>query len=157
MEGQFVAEKIKADADGWEWTFNLKDIQLPTTGLKPRKSLFADRLMDASSEAAGDSFGEAQETGYQMVDGKRWPQMETCRDIVNAIGRAFMDGDPWSMSAQSRNAGRYAPQKIAAAFPVSVELAEIMVRRWLLEDVLADGELSSAKSKKRGIKVKKGL
>lgn len=157
MEGLFIAEKIKADADGWEWTFLLKDVQLPQTGLKPRKSLFAHRLMDEPLGASGDGFGGGQETGFQIVDGKRWPLRDVCQEIVRAIGKAFADGDPWSMSPQSRNAGRYAPQKIATTFPVSVETAEHMVKRWLLEDVLVDGEYANTKTKKRGLKIKNGL
>ena len=156
MEGQFVAEKIKADADGWEWTFTLKDIQLPTTGLKPRKSLFADRLMDASSEAAGDVFGGPQETGYQMVDGKRWPPMETCRDIVRMIGKAWVEGDPLGNTAQSKRNGRYAAERIADGFGVTVETAEVMVNRWLRTDVLTV-DIYDNKTKRSGLKVKNGL
>lgn len=156
MEGTFVAEKIKADADGWEWTFLLKDVQLPSMGLKATKSLFAERVMETPLEGAGDGFGGQQETGYQIVDGKRWPPMETCRDIVRAIGKAWSDGDPMGNTVQSKRNGRYAAYRISDAFGVTVETAEVMVSRWLRTDVLTVAEFGD-KVKRMGLKVKNGL
>lgn len=156
MEGLFIADKIKADADGWEWTFVLHDVPLPMRGIKPRKSLFAERVVETPLQQ-NDNFGGQQETGYQMVAGKRWPPMDKCREIVGAIGRAWSDKDPWSLSTSSKGRGRYAPERIHQQFGVSVETAEHMVHTWLVQDVLMDGEVVDTKTKKRGLKVKNGL
>ena len=156
MEGRFVAEKIKADADGWEWTFLLKDVQLPLIGLKPRKSLFADRVMEEPLEGDGGGFGGQQETGFQIVDGKRWPPMETCREIVRMIGKAWSEGDPLGNTTHSRRNGRYAADRISDGFGVTVETAEAMVGRWLRTDVLTVATFDN-KAKRMGLKVKNGL
>lgn len=156
IEGVFIAEKIKADADGWEWPFLLKDVQLPSRGLKPCKSLYATRITDAPLEADGDGFGGQQETGGQMVGGKRWPHMDVCRDIVRAIGKAWNEKDPWSMAPASRAAQRYAPKRISEAFGISVELAEVMVNTWLRTDALMI-EKTDERHPKVGLKVKNGV
>lgn len=156
MEGTFVAEKIKADEDGWEWTFLLSNVQLPQTGLKPRKSLFASRLTDEAEGGSGGVFGGDQETGFQIVDGKKWPTMDTCRDIVRTIGKAWSDGDPWGITPQSKAAGRYAAARINMSFGVTIETAEAMVRRWLMTDVLMIDDVAGG-AKKKGLKIKNGL
>ena len=91
-EGTLFAEKVKADANGWEIPFGMKEVPLPVTGPKPRKSLVAYRIEDAPL-APGDDFGGQQQTGAQIVDGKRWPPIDVCKDIVRAIGNAFSEGE----------------------------------------------------------------
>ena len=156
MEGAFIAEKIKAAADSWEWTFLLRSVQLPTTTIKPRSSLFAERIMEEPLGAQDDGFGGTQETGFQIVDGKKWPPMDTCRDIVRAIGRAWSEKDPWANDPRSRSSGRFAPERISDAFNITVELAETMVARWLRTDVLTI-DMVDNRTKRKGLKVKNGL
>ena len=156
IEGVFIADKIKSDADGWEWPFLLRDVDLPPRGMKPCKSLFATRIFESSTGAPSEGFGGQQETGVQIVDGKRWPPMETCREIVNAIGRAWHEKDPWGITPQSRAHGKYAPHRISDAFNVSVEVAEAMVNRWLRSDVLIIDTVDT-KTKRSGLRIKNGL
>lgn len=159
MEGVFVARKIKAAEDGWNYDFALKTVDVVIDPLKPsRKSLFAERMLpDGAAEAAGaGSFGSKQETGSNIVDGRRWPSKDVCLKIVDAIQVASKSDQPWSHLPAAKKLGFYAPARIKDQFGISEEIALHMITRWLNSDVLAFVERTTA-SEKRGLKRKNGL
>lgn len=146
-----VARKIKSARDGWQEPFVLTEVLL---GID-RSSLVAEPAPNEETQPEG-GFGSAQETGFQMVDGRKWPAKETCQAIVRDIGRAWDDGRPWSNKKQSKESGRYAPDLIANRYGVPQETAEIMVRQWLMNDVISL-DMKDAHKKLWGLRVVNGI
>lgn len=151
-ERLLVARKIKSARDGWEEPFVLTEVALGGIG---RSSLVAEPATTAE-EAAAASFGETQETGYQIIDGKKWPTKDTCHKIVRDIGKAWEESRPWSNRKQTRDTGRYAPDHIHDRYGVEKEVAESMIRRWLMNDVISY-EIRDTRNKVWGLRILNGL
>jgi hypothetical protein len=83
---------------------------------------------------------------------KGWPDKPTCRLILQAIQSAWNGGDPWSSMPQTKNVGRYAPTIIRSQFGVSENVAEAMVREWLINKVLAV-KTANSDTKQKGLEV----
>lgn len=144
-----TAFKIKAAPDGWSMPINLKTVS--TTGLQ---TSLVPVLPKGSREArGGDGFGGAQETGLQIVEGRKWPSKETCEKILNAIQNAASKKEPWSLSQKSRDYGRYAAARIKNAFGVDEDTANHMIRTWLNNDVL-ESWIYDSRNKKMGLRKK---
>lgn len=150
MLGVMVMMKIKEARDGWELPFELKDVDLGFG----RSSLVACCVRGATTPAgerkdAPAGFGGAQETG-------REPDMDMCRKMVDAIQEAWVGGYPWSRDRKGRESDRYAPDKLADRFGLSVETCEKYVSIWHKTDVIVT-DIWGQKSNKKGLRVGKGL
>jgi len=146
-----VARKIKTARDGWREAFVLTEVAV---GIG-KTSLVAERVRDLP-QAAGEAFGGKQETGGQIVDGKKWPAKDVCKAILRDLQKAWDEGRPWSNNKQTREDGRYAPWLIKDRFAVDVDVGESMIRRWLSNDVIVTAVRDSS-TKLKGLKVLNGL
>jgi len=146
-----VARKIKSARDGWREAFVLTEVAV---GIG-KTSLVAERTVDRA-QPAGEGFGGQQETGGQIVDGKKWPAKDVCKAILRDLQKAWDEGRPWSNNKQTREDGRYAPWLIKDRFAVDVDVGESMIRRWLSNDVIVTAVRDSS-TKLKGLKVLNGL
>lgn len=145
------ARKIKTARDGWREAFTLTEVAV---GIG-KTSLVAERISDLP-QGAGEAFGGQQETGSQIVDGKKWPSKDVCKAILRDLQKAWDDGRPWSSSKQTRDDGRYAPTLIRDRFAVEADVAESMIRRWLSHDVISS-DMRDSKTKMKGLRILNGL
>ena len=129
--GHLTAKKIKAAADGWTQSFELK--VTPTGDIKGTESLYADL---ASTERV-------------VVDG--WPNKQTCHAILNEMRMAWDANRPWSPHARSKAEGRYAVAYIEG-FGIKTGMAEEMVQKWQQNGIISL-EMRDAKAKTKGLKV----
>ena len=151
MHGVMTMRKIKEARDGWEIPFELKDIDLGFG----RSSLVACSVSGATTpppnakDASAANFGGKQETNKE-------PDEATCRKMITAIDEAWRGGYPWSRDKKGRESDRYAPDKLADQFGLSVETCEKYVLMWHRQDVIVT-DLWGAKSDKKGLRIGKGL
>lgn len=150
MAGVMVMTKIKEARDGWEMPFELRDIDLGFG----RSSLVACHVRGATTPAgegkdASAGFGGAQETSKE-------PDMDMCRKMIAAIQEAWVGGYPWSRDRKGRESDRYAPDKLADRFGLSVEVCEKYVNMWHANDVIVT-DLWGEKNSKKGLRVGRGL
>jgi hypothetical protein len=130
--GYLTAHKIKAAQDGWKQPFEL--VEQPIGDIKGTTSLFARPCDEPVKDKAA------------------WPDKETCRQIVAAIGSAWNAGKPWSSMPQSRKQGRYAAAIIKQQFDILEATAELMIQTWLQNDVLSY-EMRDKNTKLQGLRV----
>jgi len=130
--GYLTAHKIKAAQDGWQQPFEL--VEQPIGDIKATTSLFARPCDEPVKDKAA------------------WPDKETCRKIVAAIGSAWNSGKPWSSMPQSRKQGRYAAAIIKQQFDIVEATAELMIQTWLQNDILSY-EMRDKNTKLQGLKV----
>jgi hypothetical protein len=130
--GYLTAHKIKAAQDGWQQPFEL--VEQPIGDIKATTSLFARPCDEPVKDKAA------------------WPDKETCRKIVAAIGSAWNSGKPWSSMPQSRKQGRYAAAIIKQQFDVVEATAELMIQTWLQNQILSY-EMRDKNTKLQGLKV----
>jgi hypothetical protein len=130
-EGSIFAKKIKDAEDGWEQAFKVVEVSLDT--LDGKTSLVVECSDEPTAKARGG-----------------WPDKDTCRRILAAIGQAWQAGNPWSDSPQSRD--RYAPRIMWVRFEVPAKIARDMIDKWLINKVLAV-EIRDFKSKIKGLRV----
>lgn len=151
MTGVMIMMKIKEARDGWELPFELKDVDLGFG----RSSLVACQVTgpvsypEGSKDASATDFGGKQETGKD-------PDAETCRKMVAAIQEAWSGGYPWSRDKKGRESDRYAPDKLADQFGLSVETCEKYVSIWHRTDVIVTDTWGDKRDKK-GLRIGKGL
>lgn len=150
-EKLLVARKIKSARDGWQEPFVLTEMALGIS----KSSLVAEPAPKDPDIMVG-VFGGQQETGYQIIDGKKWPPKDVCQQIVRDIGKAWDDGQPWSNQVNTKKTGRYAAERINDRYRVPKDVADDMVRRWLLNDVIAY-DLKDAHKKLWGLRILNGL
>ena len=130
--GYLTAHKIKAAQDGWKQPFTL--IEKAIGDIKGTTSLFA------------------QPCDEPVKDKAAWPDKDTCRKILAAIGSAWNAGKPWSSMPQSRKQGRYAAAIIKQQFDILEATAELMIQTWLQNDVLSY-EMRDKNTKLQGLRV----
>lgn len=151
MFGVMVMMKIKEARDGWELPFELKDVDLGFG----RSSLVACEVSQATSapqipkDASVADFGGKQETGKE-------PDPEMCRKMVSAIQEAWDGKYPWSRDKKGRESDRYAPDKLADRFGLSVEVCEKYVSMWHRNDTIVTDTWGEKRDKK-GLRIGKGL
>lgn len=146
----FRAAKIKAGPDGWEFEITMKTVE--TDGF--HTSLVPTLPQQAKGGSGSTEFGGGQETGFQIVEGRKWPPKETCEKIIDAIQAAAVKKEPWSQSEKARDYGRYAAARIKHQFGVTEELANHMIQTWLNNDVL-EAYIYDTRNKKPGLRRKK--
>jgi hypothetical protein len=130
--GEIHAKKIKSAQDGWTQAFELKTIVV--NDITGEASLFACPCDEVKREI------------------NAWPQKDTCRKIIVAIGKAWNAGKPWSSYPQTRKQGRYAAAIIAQQFDVVEKVAENMIDTWLNNGIL-DYEMADKSTKLQGLRV----
>lgn len=135
MHGSIKATKIKAAEDGWEQHFKVEQIQLGDIG--GHKSLVVE---PTNAEPAQERQG--------------WPDIAMCRRVKNFIGEAWDSGNPLSNSILTKASGRYAPAILAKHFDLDTRVVQMMLQQWLeVRPAVLSEEISSAKTKKKGLKV----
>jgi hypothetical protein len=135
MHGSIKATKIKAAEDGWEQHFKVEQIQLADIG--GHKSLVVE---PTDAQAPQERQG--------------WPDITMCRRVKNFIGEAWDSGNPLSNSILTKASGRYAPAILAKHFDLDIGLVQMMLQQWLeVRPAVLSEEISSAKTKKKGLKV----
>ena len=150
MGGVITARKIKAAQDGWSMEFEATKVVI---GIG-KTSLYVSKLdthqeTQTTHQRASEGFGGRQETGKE-------PDMDLCRKMVTAIGDAYKGGYAWSKEPNTKRQGRYAAEKLADQFGVTIEIAEKMISLWIKTDVIVD-ECINTKNKTYGLRVGKGL
>jgi len=138
----FFAEKVKDAEDGWTKYLGLKPIEWVVDGVidGERKSLVALPIEEGSARAAKKESG--------------WPDTETCKRILRAIGDAWRDSQPWSSYPQTKQQGRYAPSIISRQFNIPQKVAEEMIGTWLDPNSrLLAVESVNSDTKMKGLKV----
>ena len=138
-----------AAPDGWKMSINMKTVA--TKGLQT--SLVPVMPVEANKPQGDVGFGGRQETGCQIVEGRKWPSKEICDKILDAIQTASIKKEPWSLSEKARDFGRYAAARIKNAFGVDEDTANHMIRSWLNNDVL-EVYVYDSRNKKPGLRRK---
>lgn len=85
-------------------------------------------------------------------EGKGWPDLATCRRVLNAINEAWIAGRPWSPSHVAKAYGKHAATNIAREFGASKEVAQDMVEQWQATGVLSF-EASNSHTNTKGLRV----
>lgn len=136
---KFTAEKIKDAEDGWTKGVELAPVEWVQDGVidGERKSLVAKPV---------EGNGPAQ----KRTDG--WPDKETCRRILKAIGDAWEAKAPWSPHHQAKAFGKHAPTILAMDWKIPPKIAVEMIETWQRRDVLRV-ELCHSDTKIKGLKV----
>lgn len=152
MFGVMTMRKIKEARDGWELPFELKDVDLGFG----RSSLVAVPVEAATSAPQGDKDASAGDFGGKQETGKE-PDAEMCKKMVLAIDEAYHGGYPWSRDKKGRESDRYAPDKLADQFGLTVEVCEKYVSMWHRQDVIVTDYFGDRRNNKKGLKIGKGL
>jgi hypothetical protein len=132
--GQIVCTKQKDGEDGWKRSVSYQKMALSVAPDGP-SSLVVERISSAPAPRNGAS---------------NWPDKETCRRVLSALNEAWIAGNPWSETRQSR--GRYMPKLIAQKFEIAPRTAEQMMEAWLMNEVIKT-EIRDTHSKQKGLKV----
>lgn len=130
--GEYHAQKMKAAADGWSKHFKTKEVTVDIAG---HTSLYVSPTDEAP---AGEESGP-------------WPSRHVCREIIQAMHKAWEDGKPWSTHPNTRRDGRYAPM-IMTKWEIEEKLAERMINDWLLNDLI-EVEIRDSKARIKGLRV----
>lgn len=73
-----------------------------------------------------------------------------CRRLLDEIDSAWVKRKPWSMSPQTRSAGRYLPAWLHAEFGMSEEMAKTLLGDWQMNDIVEDA-IADKDTKRRGL------
>jgi len=124
-------EKQKDAEEAPSISFTLKKLEWAAGLGKPESTLVPLKTESAPMESRGLSK----------------PQ---CRRLLDEIDAAWMRKKPWSVSPQTRSAGRYLPSWMITEFGCSEELAKNILGDWQMADILDDAVVDNA-SKRRGL------
>lgn len=138
--GVLTCEKQKDAEDGWKVTFDVEAAEwIPTGHIEAVTSL----TVAWGGEPKAD-------------EPSKWPHRDVLHQFQRDIQAAFQSGSPFSMAPQTKNIGRYAPARLAAAHKVRSEVVKDVLETWLDNGVIEVLEASSH-SKVKGLQVSKWL
>jgi hypothetical protein len=132
--GEIVCTKQKDGEDGWKRSVSYQKMALSV-------------LPDGPSSLVVERIGTAPAPRHESSN---WPDKETCRRVLSALNEAWIAGNPWSETRQSR--GRYMPKLIAQKFEIAPKTAEQMMEAWLMNEIIKT-EIRDTHSKQKGLKV----
>lgn len=124
-------EKQKDAEEAPSVSFTLKKVEWAAGFDKPDSTLVPFKTEAAPLESRGLSKGQ-------------------CRRLLDEIDAAWMRKKPWSVSPQTRSAGRYLPSWMVSEFGCSEELAKSILGDWQMADILDDAVVDNV-SKRRGL------
>lgn len=75
-----------------------------------------------------------------------------CRRVLDEIDSAWLKGKPWSMSPQTRSAGRYLPAWLYSEFGMSEDTAKTLMGEWQMREILEEG-IADNHAKRKGLSV----
>ena len=139
--GVLTCEKQKDAEDGWKEAFEVTTKEWTPEG----------RIKSVSSLVL--SWSGAPAPKDRMSD---WPPRETLREFQRVLASSFEEGAPLSMAPQTKNVGRYAPNRLGALFNVKSTVVRDVVETWLSNGVVEVRE-ADKHSKARGLQVVKWL
>ncbi|AYO83599.1 AAA family ATPase [Methylobacterium brachiatum] len=135
--GSIRAAKIKAAEDGWDQAFKVETVSLGD--IAGNTSLVVSPAGVVEEEKAPDG----------------GPDRQKCREILDALRRAWDSGKPWSSYPQSKRDGRYMPM-LLADFGVGAKQAVHLMEAWLANGVISV-EIRNTNTKTKGLKVAAGI
>ena len=135
QSGIITAKKIKAAEDGWNLTFNLRKI--PVGEIEKNKfSLFAEPSVTP------------------IAVPNQWPERVVINAMLDALQRAWDEGQSWSPKPQTRREGRYAVPHMMR-YGITESIAEQVLQSWIDNQIVVY-DIADSHSKMKGLKCKNG-
>ena len=128
VTGSIYAKKVKDGDDGWERFFEVKRLHMGD--IKGTTSLAVEGVQE----------------GPVKAQASKWPDIDTLRKVLAALGEEWAKGKPW---CYSKNTSRNATRNIMKRWRLEAKVVDDILAEWTANGIIAE-EVRDAENHVKG-------